>query len=98
MSQASSTGAWNDINLVMSFFKNPIEVESERFKSLAAVTDVSQHGAALATLLALYVLEQKFSDRESEWQLIATKAKTFLKSIGISKPDNMLKVFKFELY
>lgn len=56
LSQASSTGAWNDINLVMSFFKNAIEVESERLKSLAAVTDVSQHGAAWTTLLALYVL------------------------------------------
>ena len=41
LSQASSTGAWNDINLVISFFKNAIEVESERLKSLVAVTDVS---------------------------------------------------------
>ena len=57
LSQASSTGAWNDINLVISFFKNAIEVESERLKSLAAVTDVSQHGAAWTTLLALYVLQ-----------------------------------------
>ena len=97
MSQVSSTGAWNDINLVISFFKNPIEVESERLKTLSAVTEVSQHEAAWTTLLALYVLEYKFSDRESEWQLIATKAKKFLKSIGIAKPDNVLKVFKFEL-
>ena len=57
LSQASSTGAWNDINLVISFFKNAIEVESERLKSLVAVTDVSQHGAAWTTLLALYVLQ-----------------------------------------
>jgi hypothetical protein len=98
LSQASSTGAWNDINLVISFFKNAIEVESERVKSLAAVTDVSQHEAAWTTLLALYVLQYKFSDRESEWQLIATKAKKFLKSIGIAKPDNILKAFKFELF
>jgi hypothetical protein len=97
LSQASSTGAWNDINLVISFFKNPIEVENERLKSLAAVTDVSLHGTAWATLLTLYVLHKKFSDRESEWQLIATKAKKYLKSIGMAKPDNILKVFKFEL-
>ena len=96
--QASSTGAWNNFILVISFFKNAIEVESERLKSLAAVTDVSQHGAPWVTLLALYVLHKKFSDRESEWQLIATKAKKYLKSIGIAKPDNLLKVFKFELY
>ena len=57
LSQASSTGAWNDFNLVISFFKNAIEVESERLNSLAAVTDVTQHGAAWTTLLALYVLE-----------------------------------------
>ena len=98
ISQASSTGAWNDINLVISFFKNAIEVEGERMKSLSAVTEVSQHGAAWTTLLALYVLQQKFSDRESEWQLIAAKAKKFLKSIGMAKPDNVLKLFKFELH
>jgi len=97
LSQASSTGAWNDFNLVISFFKNAIEVESERLKSLAAVTDVSQHGAAWVTLLTLYVLHKKFSDRESEWKLIATKAKKYLKSIGMAKPDKILKVFKFEL-
>jgi hypothetical protein len=57
LSQVSSSGAWNDINLVISFFKNPIEFESERLKTLSAVTDVSQHGAAWTTLLALYVLE-----------------------------------------
>ena len=57
LSQASSTGAWNDFNLVISFFKNAIEVESERLNSLAAVTDVSQHRPAWTTLLALYVLE-----------------------------------------
>ena len=57
LSQASSKGAWNDINLVISFFKNAIEVESERLKSLAAVTEVSQHGAAWTTLLALFVLQ-----------------------------------------
>jgi hypothetical protein len=57
LSQASSTDAWNDFNLVISFFKNAIEVDSERLNSLAAVTDVTQHGAAWTTLLALYVLE-----------------------------------------
>ena len=38
LSQASSTGAWNDFNLVISFFNNAIEVESERLNSLAAFT------------------------------------------------------------
>jgi hypothetical protein len=57
LSQVSSTGAWNDINLVISFFKNPIEVESERLKTLSAVTEVTQHEAAWTTLLALFVLE-----------------------------------------
>ena len=41
LSQASSTGAWNDINLVISFFKNAIEVERDRAYALSAVTDVS---------------------------------------------------------
>ena len=42
------------------------------------------------TLLALYVLEELFSDREEEWSLIADKAKKFLKQAGIAKPDSYL--------
>ena len=35
------------------------------------------------TLLSLYILEEKFFDRDAEWKLIAGKAKTYLGSRGI---------------
>jgi hypothetical protein len=41
LSQVSSSGAWNDHNLVISFFKNAIEVERDRANALSAVTDAS---------------------------------------------------------
>ena len=41
----------------------------------------------LATLVALYLLQETFADRESEWRLIAKKAKDWLKKVGIEKPE-----------
>ena len=82
---------------VLSFFKNQAEVEAKKDETLAAVTDSSQRDLVWATLLALYILSKKFDDKESEWQLIATKAKKYLKAQGIPKPDNVLKGLKFAL-
>ena len=53
--------------------------------------------AVWATILALLVLSRKFGDREAEWQLIANKAKAFLKSKGIAKPDAVIKSIKLAL-
>ena len=43
------------------------------------------------TILALYILSSNFKDKEEEWQLIAKKAKTYLKKQGIIKVDPILK-------
>jgi len=40
-------------------------------------------------LAALLVLEEFFLDRASEWQLIAGKAKTYLKAAGIQVKKEM---------
>ena len=45
------------------------------------------------TLLAIYILEEAFADREDEWQLIVTKAKKFLERAGVQKPANVVKKF-----
>ena len=97
LSQSSSTGAWSDLGLVMTFFKNPGQVDAEKASALAAVTDSSQLDLAWATLLALFVLQTKFADRESEWQLIATKAKKYLKSMGLAKPEAIIRGLSFDL-
>ena len=46
------------------------------------------------TLLALYLLEESYADKEDEWQMIAKKAKTFLEQTGgISKPNTLIRKF-----
>lgn len=52
----------------------------------------------LATALALIVLENEFEDKEDEWQMIAKKAKSFLKDNGIAKPDTLLSKFEFDFW
>jgi hypothetical protein len=41
----------------------------------------------LLTLIALFILQEKFDDREDEWTLLAKKAKAWLKQVGVAKPD-----------
>jgi hypothetical protein len=46
----------------------------------------------LCTIAALFILEEFFSDKEDEWQLLAKKARDFVKSQGVSlkqELDNM---------
>lgn len=44
----------------------------------------------LMTLIALFILQEKFEDREEEWTLLAKKAKTWLKQVGVAKPDSLV--------
>ena len=71
------------------------ESDPKRDEVAAMVTDSLE--AVWATVLALLVLTRKFADKESEWQLIANKAKAFLKSKGIAKPDALIKTIKIAL-
>lgn len=49
------------------------------------------------TLLALYILEEGFADREDEWQLIANKAKDWLKKVGLANIRHFISRFSFKL-
>lgn len=42
------------------------------------------------TLLALLILEEEFEDRESEWDLLAVKAKKWLIIQGVTSPMKLL--------
>jgi hypothetical protein len=51
-----------------------------------------QTADVLCTIAALFILEEFFSEKEDEWQLLAKKARDFLKSRGVSlkqELDNM---------
>ena len=49
------------------------------------------------TLLTLHILEECFPSRSGEWKLLAKKAKGFLVSAGIQKPDAVLQEFTIDL-
>ena len=49
------------------------------------------------TLLAIYILMEKFDDKEDEWVLLVRKAKGFLRDSGIDKPDKILRNFSLEV-
>ena len=51
----------------------------------------SERDKVLATVLALWALKEKYEDYEDEWQMIARKAKNYLKSQGIQKVESIFK-------
>jgi hypothetical protein len=44
-------------------------------------------GSIIATLIAMYILNYEFEDKEDEWKEIAKKAKKWVKSEGIKNPE-----------
>ena len=45
------------------------------------------------TLLAWFILEEAFEDEKDQWQLIVDKTKSWLESVGVTKPTNLAKKF-----
>ena len=96
MSQVSSQGCWEEKSkdIILSFFKIPCPWTLDH----AVFKGVSMDITAWYTILAVYLLENKFEDKENEWLLIVQKAKRYLKSIaGIEKIDALLTELDFEL-
>ena len=53
---------------------------------------------AYVTLLALFLLQEAFFAKKSEWSLIARKAKEYLqRDCGIQKPLSLVKKFQFAI-
>lgn len=50
---------------------------------------------AIATLIAIYVLQEVFDQEESEWVLLVKKAKSCLTNSGLPKPNQLLKLINF---
>ena len=49
------------------------------------------------TLVALFVLKEEFDGRKGEWQLIAKKARDFLKNVGLTKTDAVIRKFTLKI-
>jgi hypothetical protein len=58
---------------------------------IASKDDVQILDILLITLVSLFALKEKFEDKEDEWQMIARKAKGYLKTKGIVKVEQLLK-------
>ncbi|CDW78295.1 UNKNOWN [Stylonychia lemnae] len=87
----SSVGNWNSQNLIFSYFQeNKVSEDFERDIKLM-IKDKNLYQQVLLTILALFVLREKFDDQEDEWIMIAKKAKTYLREQGIEKVDQFYK-------
>lgn len=49
------------------------------------------------TLLALYILKETFDSKKREWQMIAKKAKEWLKSVNVPNADKHIKKLNLSL-
>jgi len=73
------------------------EVHLNQVLSSASIKKGATRESVYLTLLALYILEEAFADKEDEWQLIAGKAKSWLNSAGIPKPAALVRKFNFKV-
>ena len=49
------------------------------------------------TLVALYILKETFEGKKQEWQMIAKKAKEWLKSVQVPNADKHIKKLSLSL-
>ena len=61
--------------------------------TLAQDTDLE---TIYVTLVAIHVLQEAFEHKCNEWTLLARKAKTYLKQVGVSKPEKLLNLFTLQ--
>ena len=94
MGQSSSQGFWQNKALVLSFFLDPESAINAVEILTSGMPDKDNIGL---TLLALYIFQVKFEDREDEWQLIGQKAKKYLRDAGLPKFEALLKSFKIQI-
>ena len=84
-----------------AFFKNGHTDDADVRQALEALSASLKPEAdketILVTLLAIYVLTEIFDDKEGQWTLLVRKAKTFLKGVGVAKPERLLQEFKLQL-
>ena len=80
--------------LLAKFLKDP---KAQDQLVAAICSKASDPGQAYLTLLALHILEEFFSSRSGEWKLLAKKAKEYLKTTGIDKPDQAIQEFSLDL-
>lgn len=66
-------------------------------RALAALVKGADFEVVYLTLLAVYILQESFVDREDEWRLIVDKAIFFLIRAGVPKPHKVISQFTLQV-
>jgi hypothetical protein len=79
MGQSSTQGSWQDESLVLSFFKDPKELDvlKDFFED---IFDKGIKKKVWLTVLAIYVFSKFFESKSDEWNLIVQKGYKYLKA------------------
>lgn len=90
LSQQSSEGYWTELPELPAW---SLDVRDTLGQELAAtVTDALILERVIFTLIALYIMKERYEEKEDEWQMIARKAKAYLKlQAGIQKVEPWFK-------
>jgi hypothetical protein len=91
----TGAGNWQDsrqmlANFFLEDFPSPTKEVNSQLKT-------NELDTIWCTLLALWLLEEVFGQRSNEWNLLAQKAKKFIKKAGIAKPDKIIRQMKYKL-
>ena len=62
-----------------------------------SLTSEADKDVLYMTLLAIFVLTEVFAENEDQWTLLVRKAKTYLKSQGVTKPEKLIREFNLQL-
>eukprot|EP00347_Sterkiella_histriomuscorum_P005979 403354535 len=101
----SSAGIWTDGRTLSVFLASadlnldkPSNEEVEKaMKEMLNESGKQNIKQVWLTILALFILREKFDHQEDEWSMIAKKAKNYLKSQGITKIESLLKLINLQL-
>ena len=98
--QQHTTGFWPaqaKSALLQNLLESSATNDPQVMTALEALPLTDDIEIVYTTLLAIYILGEAFDDKEDEWTLLARKAKAYLKSVGVDKPDKILRLFTAEV-
>eukprot|EP00347_Sterkiella_histriomuscorum_P014103 403362158 len=101
----SSAGMWTDGRTLAVFLASAdvnLDKPSSEEVEKAMMEMLNESGMqnmkqVWLTILALFILREKFDHQEDEWSMIAKKAKTYLKNQGITKVEPLFKLINLQL-
>ena len=72
-----------------TFHYKTLNIDNLRGEVDKITKDKSMVENIITTIIALWILSEKYESQEDEWQLIAKKARTALKAQGAIKADSL---------